>query len=155
VPVIRATQVRAHACRLTRSTDLALADQSTVTVPFNAEEFDTDGMHDNTLFPSRITIRTPGVYMVGFQARVTSFNDYVVMQALLLMNTSTTIALGQFAGTPGSGGLPQRAYILTSYQFVAGDYIEAQVYQDNTTNASRDLVVDSNSPTFWAVRVAS
>jgi hypothetical protein len=42
------------------------------------------------------------------------------------------------------------------YQFVAGDYIEVQVFQDNTANAARTLdATDERSPEFYAARIGS
>jgi hypothetical protein len=158
VVAVRADDVSSHACRVTRTTALTLSDAVITTVSFDSEIFDTDGMHDNTIAPSRITFRTAGVYLVGFQGRFASDNDYNLLQALILMNGSATIGLGQFTGA--AQGAPHRVFISTIYQFVVGDYVEAQVYQDNTNTGvstpNRDLeVVNGQSPEFWAARIGS
>lgn len=153
--VIRAADVAVQACRVTRSTNQSIPDQTLTTVTtFDTEVFDIGGMHDTSVDSSRITIQVAGIYMVGFQGRFASAGDYRLTQAVILMNGSTTIALAQYAGS--SVSVPQRVFVNTVYQFGVGDYIESQVYQDNSANAARNLeVVADQSPVFYAARLGS
>jgi hypothetical protein len=152
--VIRASDVKVQACRVTRTTSQSITDSTTTTVTFNDEVFDETGMHSTSVNTSRITIGVAGYYVVGFQGRFASGNDFVITQAHLLVNGTTTIALAQFPGT--SNPVPQRVFVSTVDTFAVGDYIEAQVYQDNTANAARNLeVVSGQSPVFYAARIGS
>lgn len=50
-------------CRAKRSGDLTGYSSNTA-IAWNAEDFDTDGMHDNVTNNTRVTINTAGIYVV-------------------------------------------------------------------------------------------
>lgn len=152
--IIRASDIAVKACRVTRTTNQSIPDATETLVTFNAETYDTDGMHSTVTNNSRITIVTAGVYEVGFNGRFPSGNDYSVLQALLRVNGTTYIAQEQ---NPGTGiAVPQRIGVKTTTQFVVGDYIEVLVYQDNTGNTSEALEVFADyTPVFYATRLGS
>jgi len=53
-----------EACKVTRSANKTLANAAMTIIDFNQEEFDTDGMHDNAVANTRITIIKDGFYLV-------------------------------------------------------------------------------------------
>lgn len=152
--VIRASDVAVQACRVTRSAVQSIPDNAVTTVAFDAEEFDTDGMHSTVTSNSRITINTAGFYIVGFNGLLAGAADYTRTFAILIANGSTEIARSSFGNLPIST-TPQLD-VTTVDQFDAGDYIEVQVYQDNTVNAARNLEqTAARSPEFYAARIGS
>jgi hypothetical protein len=153
--IVRASDIAAVACRVMRSTNQSIPDDTMTTVTtLTTEVYDIGEMHSTVSNSQRITFPVGGVYVVGFQGRFASASDYRVCQAVILMNGATEVAVAQFSGT--SNAIPQRVFVTSVYSFSAGDYIEAQVYQDNTANASRNLeFVAGQSPVFWAARVGS
>jgi hypothetical protein len=154
--VVRAHDVAVQACRVTRSSALSVPSSSSLlTVPFNVEEFDTDGMHDNSTFPSRITIQTAGIYMVGFNGVMEASNLYQRTFCNLLLNGTLEIARNQTPGTASTLSSPLQ--VITCYQFDEGDYIEVQVSQIQSSGSlARNLENTADrSPEFWAARIGS
>lgn len=152
--VIRAADVAVQACRVTRTTAQSLPDASTATVNFDDEAFDTDGMHDVATNNSRITINEAGIYIVGFNGDLTAGTDYTRIVVTLVINGTTGIARSHHNSTTSS--VTQVVGVNTVYQFQAGDYVEVQIFQDNTANTARDLLVTADrSPVFYAARIGS
>lgn len=152
--LVRASDVAVQACRVTRTTAQSIGDNTLTSVAFTAERFDTDTMHDNATNNTRITINTAGIYTIGFCGTFAAGNDYTRAFALLRLNGTTEIARGAQVETT-TVVQPQVA-VHTVDQFEAGDYIEVQVYQDNTANTSRNLEqTDDRSPEFYAARIGS
>ena len=98
------------------------------------EDFDTDGMHDNSLNPSRITIRTPGKYLFLVHGSI-SMNSGTTALARFIKNGSTV----EGTGAVGEGGNIASAYpsisdirihAQTILDLSVGDYIEMQVFHD-------------------------
>jgi hypothetical protein len=152
--IIRASDVVAQFCRVTRTVVQSISDNSATAVAFDDELLDTYGMHSTSTNNSRITIAVSGVYDIGFTGSFAAAADYVRTFAELILNGATNIAR---AGGPGtSNSVPQPVNVTTQYQLDAGDYVEVQVFQDNTANAARNLeVVADRSPQFYVSRVGS
>lgn len=153
--IIRASDVAVQACRATRTVAQSITDNTVTTVAFDDELFDTDGMHSVSVNNSRITIVTAGFYMVGFNGTFAAGSDYVRTFAELVMNVgATSLGRNQTPGT--STSVQQTLHVSCMHQFDAGDYIEVQIYQDNTAGAARNLEVTADrSPQFWAARIGS
>lgn len=152
--LVRASDVAVQGCRITSTASQSIPDATTTTVVFDDEQWDNDGMHSNVTNNSRITIVTAGIYVVTFQGRFSSANDYVRVFATLQLNGGTELAYGPQVET--TTAVPPQIIATTTDEFVAGDYLEALVFQDNTANAARDLTLLSVlSPVFSAVRVGS
>jgi hypothetical protein len=151
--IIRAVDVSVQACRVTRAAAQSIPDNVITTVAFDEERFDTDGMHNVVTNNSRITINTAGIYIVGFNGILQS-DTYVTSFALLRVNGTTEIARGSRQYLPST--LQSHIQVQTVYQFVAGDYIEVQVYHDNPGNIARNLdATDERTPEFYAARIGS
>lgn len=152
--VVRASDVVAQGCRLTRTTTLSCGDGATVTVGFDSEVDDPTGMHDTVTNNSRITFAVAGWYHVGWQGAFPLGADYIYCRYQIDLNGADTISLTLFSGT--SANVTQQGGTSTVYWFDVGDYIEAKVEQNNTANTARSLqIVSSWSPTFYAARIGS
>ena len=143
-----------QACRVSRVAAQSITDNSITTVNFDDEIFDTAGMHSTSVSNSRITINTAGIYIVGFTGHFASGNDYARTLGILLLNGTTDIARAQNTGTAVT--VQQYINLNTVYQFDVADYVEVQVYQDNTASAARNLEVRADrSPQLSAARIGS
>lgn len=152
--IVRASNIAVQACRVNRTAVQSIPDATYTIVAFNSERYDHGGMHSNVTNNSRVTIQTDGVYDMGFSGRFASGNDYVQTQAVILLNGSISLVQSQTPGTTNT--TPQRVSVATQYELVVGDYIEVQVYQDNSANAARNLELnDAYSPEFWVGRLGS
>jgi hypothetical protein len=152
--IIRASDVTVQACRVTRTSALSIPDNSVTTVAFNDEFFDNDGMHSDVTNNTRITIQTAGIYIVGFHGTLAALSTYTRVFAELIYNGSTPLIREQNAGT--SVTAQATLNVVTMMPFDAGDYIEVQVYQDNTANSAQNLELTAfRSPEFWAARVGA
>lgn len=143
------------ACRVRRTTNQSINDNTVTPIDFTSERWDTDSMHDNGVNPSRITINTAGLYVVGGAARVANAADYTQINARVLLN-GATILVHSDSLVSASAGIPQLKAVSTEWLFAAGDYIELAVLQDNTANTARNVESTSAGWTeFWATRVGS
>ena len=105
------------------TTDQTLSNDTDTVITFNAEEFDTDGFHDNSTNNSRITIPNGkgGKYLIiatlAFSANATG-----VRAGYFKKNGSTNIILGYQYQTTSS--FTFRASVSGIVDLTAGDYIE-------------------------------
>ena len=105
------------------TSDQTLSNDTDTVITFNAEEFDTDGFHDNSTNNSRITIPSGkgGKYLIiatlAFAANATG-----VRAAYFKKNGSTNIILGYQYQTTSS--FTFRASVSGICDLTAGDYIE-------------------------------
>jgi hypothetical protein len=136
-------------CRVNKSGDLTVADNTNVTVDFGVEEFDTDNMHDNSTNNSRITFNTAGYYSFGYGfqtgtgAVTGNMGAFIKNQdGIILAETRIVVNNNQVCESQVTG---------MTY-FNAGEYITAvaiqqtgvsQVYYTNTSYSNR----------FWAYKV--
>lgn len=153
--LVRASDVAVQACRATRTSAVSIADATETTVSFNAERFDTDTMHDSVTNSSRITIKTAGIYAIGFHGMFAAAADYVGAYAILRLNGTTEIARGPQVTTVSFSMNPQ-VVVHTIDQFDVADYIEVRVFQNNSANVARNLEqTDERTPEFYAARIGS
>lgn len=120
-------------CAVFRTTDMLIPDAAFTSVPFDAEDFDTDNYHDNAVNPSRFTIPVTGKYQLvtsGFFAANATGQRVV---AGLLNGTTLLSGGGFFAGNP-SGIWGTSVVFNYIGSFNAGDFIEFQYYQNSGGN---------------------
>lgn len=144
-------------CRVTHSATQAMTDNTLTVVSFNTETglFDTDTMHD-PVTNSRITVKTAGVYLFGFNGSIAAAGDYVSGRAALKLNGTTFIATGNEIGTYTDTGHDPDIMVMTPWKCAVNDYVEVFIQQNNTANVSRNLLnTTSYSPMFWAVWVGT
>jgi hypothetical protein len=130
-------------CRVKQSSSTSLTQNVGTVIAFQAEDFDTDTMHDNSTNNSRITIKTAGKYLVGASVQV---NANSTIGARLRLNGSTFIG----STIVGNAGNPSAASVATIYDFAVNDYIEVLGL---TFNASTSTSGDGDTSAF-AIKVA-
>lgn len=108
----------------------SISNNSTNTVNFNAENFDTDGFHDNATNNSRLTVPSgkAGKYLVNYQAAFI-FNSTGIREASIRLNGSTTVGLVSLLPT---GSSDQWIVSVNSIlNLSVGDYVEARLLQNS------------------------
>lgn len=140
------------AARVYRTTNQTITNGVTTSISFDAERYDTNGMHDNSTNPERITIQTAGKYAfkgnVSFASNATGIRDI-----LILLNGTTTIA--QILLTPVNGFVTI-IDISCDYECAAGDYVELQVFHNITGGGTLAVTAAGNySPEFSAFRFSA
>lgn len=128
---------------------LTVATATTTAVPFAAEDFDTDGMHDVSTNNTRLTINTPGVYVLAgtcYWAALISGKKLVVG---IRLNGTTLIGGWNELDTNVND-----AHFITVaciWDAAVDDYFELVVWQSSGGN--HDLT-NSGSNQLAAVRVS-
>jgi len=136
-------------CRVYNNTDQSVASATATKLAMNAEQLDTDTMHDPTTNNSRITINTAGQYLCGINIQGDEGSSGH-QKNYILLNNSTIIANVETQSIGGGWG---RQNVITLYDFDVDDYIEAVSYQ-NTGSTVTVTYSAYASPIFWAVMVA-
>jgi len=138
------------ACRVYRSTSQSINDNTSTTVTFDAEVFDTDTMHDLVTNTSRITIRTAGVYLVTFTGYFAAGADYTEFYADIYKN-GFFCSNGQ-SGSATTDSAARRMKTQDILKLAVNDYLEIVVYQNNGANTARNLTADgAGLPAFAAM----
>lgn len=135
-------------CRLWRDEDLNIANTTWTYIPFNTVHIDTDGMANLGANPTRISIRTAGVYQVGCVIQwETDGGGY--RRATIRLNRLSYVDRDNRTPPPGVATVN---HCINLYEFEVGDYIEVRVYQNSGAVIAQDGIVQY-TPVFWAVRV--
>ena len=115
-------------CRAYQSANTSIANNSTTTLSYNAENYDTDSMHSITTNTSRITIVTAGVYAIT--AGITwDINATGIRVINLRINAATNIAFATQTNNGASNFTEQT--VSTHYSLAAAEYVETTVYQNS------------------------
>ena len=134
-------------CRIRHSVAQATVTGVVLILTFDTELFDPFEMHDG-VNPTRITIRVSGRYYVGANIRFAA-NAVNRRRVNLVVNGVNSIGNIQLATSPvGPCGI--NASVL--WDFVAGDFIEANAFQDSGGGLNVDSVANIG-PEFFAQRV--
>ncbi len=135
----------AHGARVKRASgNFSVGNNTLTAVAFTAEDYDTDSMHDNSTFNTRLTIPSiTGVTTGLWSFSALGYTDVTTgrTDAEIRLNGSTIIALDLRAAATGATGF----CLGSDYVFSAADYIELLV---RTTGGSGNVVFDAPSPTF-------
>lgn len=94
----------------------------------NAERWDYDQMHDLVTNTSRLTVRTPGNYLIHGQAQFASSAAGTLRTVEILANGAI---LEQDRRPPLGGGYGTQCSATTEAGLVAGDYVELRAFQDS------------------------
>ncbi len=138
-------------CRVYNSANIAVADNTAVTLTFNSERYDTASMHSTSLDTSKIVIPVAGVYNVGGCVFMPNPGSAMFCRLTLVVNGTNAIALQSAHMNLGAGGL----VVNTDYTFAANDYVEILAYQTNAGLSSVNVSAFSSfSPEFWAHRIS-
>ncbi|MFA6082665.1 MAG: hypothetical protein WC773_04655 [Patescibacteria group bacterium] len=127
-----------------RTTNQSINDSTFTAISLDAEDFDTDGMHEAVTNPTRITINLTGKYFVTATAfwggSATGLRFLVIRK-----NGGATDLLTAGMGGNASG-VPQNVNGLLN--LASGDYIEAFVWQNS--GGALNLVASGTSLNFHA-----
>lgn len=134
------------ACRIRRTANLSVANNVQTVVPFDAEAYDTNGMHDNAVNNSRITFNVAGLYLLTGTAEFTAAADFLFTGMFINMNGASTVAVGTQSGTNTVVSAGRWINVTTAYKFNAGDYVELLVQQVNGAATNRNLVASVGNP---------
>ncbi|MBA7542420.1 hypothetical protein ES705_34741 [subsurface metagenome] len=95
-----------------------------VTLNFNSEVYDTDGMHDNAVNNERITFKTAGIYLVIFQMKWSASG---AGRRLLTIwdNSDTLVVVSEVPPPPDNNW---NCFLTTLMSVNVNDYITARVY---------------------------
>lgn len=122
-----AAPTKTPAVRATRSSTQSINNTTWTSVLFTATDYDTDNLHSTQSNTGRLTIRTPGLYLLqgslymGVSATGTRF---------LRIYKNGATELHQWLDQPGSAG--EVVAMVHCIAFLnAGDYVEMQAYQSS------------------------
>jgi hypothetical protein len=139
-------------CRVINESDIDPATSTWVTVDFDAERYDTDGMHSVVSNTSRLTAPSGGGghYIIGanvkFDSSLAGAGEHFE-GARIVINGATTIA--QEMRTISTGGTDYDGVIslVTEYWLSVTDYVELEVW----TTYDCDVLYEVDfSPILWA-----
>jgi len=137
-------------CHVYNDADIDPATSSWVTLTFNSERSDDNGLHSTVSNASRITVPTGGggVYHISTGVNFdlsTIASGFGVIGLRVLLNGTTV--LRQIQHVNNQGALDFTLALSFDYTFSAADYIEVQVY----TNEDVNITASGNySPEFSA-----
>lgn len=130
-------------CVATSTANQSIPDNASTAITFDSELVDVGGFHSNATNPSRFTAPVTGLYlMVGHIDWAASAVG--IRQILLRINGGTYLVYEVKA--PTAGGLASVAFA-TLRQLTAGDYVEAEAYQ-NSGGSLNVLLASQYSPIF-------
>lgn len=142
------------ACKLRRTTVAASTTGILTTISFPVGErfiqYDTDNMISDLNQPSRITINTPGKYTFGLQV---SCQNVAAGLRIIYIRANGTTYLGLDTKTSVGAVQPTVMNVVSSHNFVPGDYLEGQVFQDSGANLNYNA--NDYSIVFWAEKVSA
>jgi len=135
-------------CFIYGTSSPSIANATVTTVSFGAENFDSDGFHDNTTNNSRITIPTGkgGKYLVVAQQSWAA--NLTGLRQLRILKNGTAVQISQLNNNASNTVDLQNniSYILS---LAAADYIEMAVYQN--TGGNLTLSNSNDNETFLSI----
>jgi hypothetical protein len=122
---------------------------------FNAERYDTDSMHDSEKELSRLTFKTPGVYLLTLNVRWKKV-DVTGGDVAAFIRRQGADFLAIDSMPIGDADLFMSHSMSVEAEFTAGEYVEALVKQDGVDDdgpVSLPVLSDYGLPSFAAVFV--
>ena len=136
-----------------KTANQSIANAAYACLTWNAEAFDTDTMHDNATSNSRITFTTAGTYQVTLNClwanNSTGLRNHTIEKNGTTTQGSGTTIIEPFAIQPVAA-THSGASISVSASFVAGDYIQAFVFQNS--GGALNLAGNSESHSSFSAR---
>lgn len=139
-------------CSLYNNANQSVSNATEKILNFNSEDIDTDLMHDPATNNSRITINTPGLYLVGYKIR---YAGATTGDRTARINKNGSGVRGSFSETGPNGTAPITVECELLMQLVANDFLECRVYQ--TSGGALNVLGDGSDETsiFWAIRLSA
>lgn len=108
-------------------------------VEFNAENYDTDNIHDNAVNPSRLTCQVAGTYIIAAYLTVTGAPTS--KEVRITLNALTPIIFKEFIPVSETSIL-----LVTEYKLAVGDYLFVEISQNS--GGSIDVIAGLNRSWF-------
>lgn len=129
------------ACRLSKSANQLITNATWTALTYDQETYDTDNMHSLSVSPTRITVNTPGLYLltanVIFVPNATG-NRLAGFRKNTLSPTDPTEG---FVGGAAVTSANEAGYTLTQVvKAVASDYWEVMVWQSSTISLNASII---------------
>lgn len=136
--------------RAINSVDIAIASGVNTALTFDAEAYDTAGMHSISVNTGRLTSISPGLHMMGatvrFQSNATGYRQIFIRHSVGAAALASLLV-------PAVSGQVTDLTIATSYEMQAGEYIELVVGQNSGVPLNVQFAAVL-SPSFWMARIA-
>jgi hypothetical protein len=125
-----------------------ITDDTDTMVAWNAEEYDTDTMHSTSTNTTRLTATTGGRY--EFSCRIVFAANSTGYRRLKMWKNGAagTLIDSDIDNSPTAGAF-SRLFCSSWVTLAAGDYIEAQVYQDSGGDLSVQGAALGTSERSW------
>jgi hypothetical protein len=126
------------------SADITLTNQTSVTITFDSESYDTDSYHSTSTNTSRMTVPSgkSGKYLSI--ANFTISTQTARVEAIMKLNGTTDIRQWTIFTSA-----PKTLVCATVLNLTAGDYLEIRLYNDSTSSAN--LKSDGGNQTQWSL----
>lgn len=136
--------------RVYHDANQTLTQETTTTVAFNSERFDTDTIHDVSSNNSRLTCKTAGVYQISaclqFSAVDGTGNFDSFLRTYFDVNAGTRIA--QHKEYVWEGTHVYNVFLTAMYELAVNDYVELKVYAYYLDSNGQIDVAANYSPEF-------
>mgnify|MGYP001582717897 FL=1 len=140
----------ATACRIRRTTNQSILNGTETAISFDVEDFDQGNMADLVAQPTRITIATAGIYMVGgWNAWAASTAGDRAIRIMKNGEAQPDAIVMQDSPAPLGAGVEPTRVLNTIWKFAAGDYIELFIVQ--SSGGALNSLTRAYGPSFWAI----
>ncbi len=120
------------AARVYESGDQPIGGAPWTVLTFDSERFDTNGLHDPAVNPSRLTAQKDGIYQIGAHFLTDMDEDFPVSAVFALMVLNGSVAIASFTDAYETDLLVavDLSYMqcATLYELTAGDYVEVWAF---------------------------
>ena len=117
------------------SANISIPNATSTALTFDTERYDIGAMHSTASNTSRLTITTPGVYLVTGRCCFAANATGNLRQIMIDLVGAETGRIASHSVPPIPGGLANTYMtIATLYKFSANDYVELTVHQDSGGN---------------------
>jgi len=131
--------------RVYNSANIAIPNNTTTTLTYDSERFDTDNIHSTSTNTGRLTCNTAGKYLIVSQVRWATVSGGR-RQVLIRLDGSTIIAINETSPVADGTAIPMQT-CATIYSLSVNSYVETRAFQ----TSGSDLNVTNNanySPEF-------
>ena len=131
--------------RVYHSATQSIANNTVTTLTFDSESYDTSGIHEAVINPTRLTCQTAGKYLIYGMAKWAD-NTTGFRGLYLWVNQTTYIAAVQNTATPQG---VREHLIMMLYNMVAADYVEMRAVQ--SSGGALDIQRASDDATIFGM----
>ena len=119
--------------KATRATNFTVSNSAWTLVLWDAEDFDTDNMHDLAANTNRLTAKTAGVYIVHFHAWFNIQTLGTIAGAMMQVNSDTLNSNVIYSAShPQLSGISMGFSGLTTVTLGVNDWVNLWLYQNGT-----------------------